>query len=255
MKTRKKKQDEKQGVVRWLRIGTLTLSTLGPLVNSIATRVREQKELRNQEALAQMLAEQQARLTSAGSGLLKRGGQFSQRVAEQSNKMTHDLAQRGNDLTYELGDRGARLAQSLKKRSGNTLMYGLGERGEQLAKQLKKRTRKAQRKKNAVLIALGFGVGLVVAAIATIFFIRQRLQRQHEQEEETHIQLDYLQDSALIREVETPVDAALVGVVSTKHYYPIETPLEQLETDEKVDIIYFSSEDEARELGFTPALA
>lgn len=238
MKARKKKQD----VACWLRIGTLTLSTLGLLVNAIATRVRKQK------SLARMLAEQQARLSSMSSGLLERAGQFSQSVAEQSTKMTYDFARRGDDLAYELGNRGEKLAHGLKKRGGSTWMHSLGERGECLAQQLKKRTRKAQRKNNAILVALGFGFGLIITSLVTIFFTLRRLQQQLE--EDTHVQLER---EMVAGTTEPPVDATLVGVVSTKHYYPIETPLEQLETDDQV-VIYFSSEDRAKELGFTPAL-
>ena len=48
-----------------------------------------------------------------------------------------------------------------------------------------------------------------------------------------------------------PADAAFVGVSSTKQYYPAETPLDQLHNGEAVDVVYFSSEDEARRQGFS----
>ncbi len=48
-----------------------------------------------------------------------------------------------------------------------------------------------------------------------------------------------------------PADAAFVGVSSTKQYYPAETPLDQLHNGEAVDVVYFSSEDEARQQGFS----
>lgn len=52
-----------------------------------------------------------------------------------------------------------------------------------------------------------------------------------------------------------PLDATLIGVVSTKCYYPIETPLDQLSAsqDGPLDIVYFSNEDEAKEQGFSAA--
>jgi hypothetical protein len=52
-----------------------------------------------------------------------------------------------------------------------------------------------------------------------------------------------------------PADAAFVGVTSTKRYYPVKTPLDQLTaTSEKlVDIIYFVSEEEAQSQGFHAA--
>jgi hypothetical protein len=50
-----------------------------------------------------------------------------------------------------------------------------------------------------------------------------------------------------------PVNAAFVGVSSTKQYYPAETPLDQLHNGEVVDVIYFASEDEAQQQGFSAA--
>ncbi|MBO0790442.1 MAG: LPXTG cell wall anchor domain-containing protein [Ktedonobacteraceae bacterium] len=127
---------------------------------------------------------------------------------------------------------------------------------------------------NNLLILLGFFVGLFMALLAVFFFLRKRLQQQ--QEEDTPIQLtqyERLQASqkqpvrllhttaettstssteaaAVIGEQATPDHAALVGVVSTRLYYPLETPLEDLDVS---DVVYFSSEDEARSQGFLPA--
>ncbi|HZO73730.1 MAG TPA: hypothetical protein VFB60_16125 [Ktedonobacteraceae bacterium] len=56
-----------------------------------------------------------------------------------------------------------------------------------------------------------------------------------------------------------PEDATVIGVVSTRLYYPIEVPLEQLTAAEDdaeaggVTVIYFASEDEAQSRGFTAA--
>jgi len=55
-----------------------------------------------------------------------------------------------------------------------------------------------------------------------------------------------------------PEDATVIGVVSTRLYYPIEVPLEQLtaaedDADAGVTVIYFASEDEAQSRGFTAA--
>jgi hypothetical protein len=54
---------------------------------------------------------------------------------------------------------------------------------------------------------------------------------------------------------ERPLDATFIGVVSTKRYYPVETPLDQLQEgqEEPLNVIYFASEDEAKEQGFSAA--
>jgi len=48
-------------------------------------------------------------------------------------------------------------------------------------------------------------------------------------------------------EVEIPVDATFVGVISTKRYYPVDTSLDVQ------DLVYFSTEDEAKAQGYTAA--
>ena len=52
-----------------------------------------------------------------------------------------------------------------------------------------------------------------------------------------------------------PPEAVFVGVASTKLYYPIETPLDQLLTEDErlANAIYFQSEQEASRQGFQPA--
>ncbi|GHO93328.1 hypothetical protein KSF_033760 [Reticulibacter mediterranei] len=55
-----------------------------------------------------------------------------------------------------------------------------------------------------------------------------------------------------------PADATLVGVVSTRRYYPVETPLDKLQpqpgvTGSPTDLVYFGSEEEARAQGFSAA--
>jgi hypothetical protein len=55
-----------------------------------------------------------------------------------------------------------------------------------------------------------------------------------------------------------PADATLVGVVSTRRYYPVETPLDKLQPqpgvkDSPTDLVYFGSEEEARAQGFSAA--
>jgi polyhydroxyalkanoate synthesis regulator phasin len=55
-----------------------------------------------------------------------------------------------------------------------------------------------------------------------------------------------------------PADATLVGIVSTRRYYPVETPLDKLQPqpgvkDSPTDLVYFGSEEEARAQGFSAA--
>jgi hypothetical protein len=47
-------------------------------------------------------------------------------------------------------------------------------------------------------------------------------------------------------DLEAPADAAFVGVVSTKRFYPVEVTL-----DDGLELVYFVSEDEARSQGYS----
>jgi hypothetical protein len=99
---------------------------------------------------------------------------------------------------------------------------------------------------------IGFGVGLIVTTIAAYLFINQRRKSRQAGEEDKHILLTLDEHGFQIEENSSPV---LVGVISTKCYYPVTTPLDQLVAAEEQEsnIIYFTSEDDAKELGFSAA--
>ena len=120
----------------------------------------------------------------------------------------------------------------------------------------------------------GFSFGLLIAAAVTYFFVRRRLIEQGTEQEqpielpqelsaassgppagEIHHIANEADSVTTLQAVEVdtgaPGDAAFVGVVSTKYYYPIDAFF--LSTDEAKDLIYFASEEEARTQGFTAA--
>jgi hypothetical protein len=49
-----------------------------------------------------------------------------------------------------------------------------------------------------------------------------------------------------------PSNAAFIGVVGTRRYYPVATPLEQLAVSGtgKNDVVYFTNEEEAQAQGY-----
>jgi hypothetical protein len=137
-------------------------------------------------------------------------------------------------------------------------------------------------------IAFSFGIGLAVAGVVTFFWWRRRFQQQ---EDEHLIQLPGdqtdLSESAEVGGTIVAVgstilenaqqddnsgsedeqedgnvadalvadalaNAAFVGVIETKRYYPLETPLDQLTTEngEAADVVYFTSEDDAQAQGY-----
>jgi len=215
-------------------------------------------------------------LTERGSelsqDLVKRGGELSQDWVKRGNKASRDLTKRGGKLTRDLTERGGELSQDLVKRGGK-LTRDLTERGETLLQPIRQR-------KGTFWTAFGFSLGLVGAAIVTYVLVRNRLAQQLSGQEQ-HIELPP-QESAWngngigstkpageihhldsngtavatlqgvgvqqSQQVEAPAAAAFVGIVSAKTYYPRETPL-----DAK-DLIYFTSEEEAKAEGFSAAV-
>jgi hypothetical protein len=172
--------------------------------------------------------------------LAERGGRVTQNVVEFGGKTTHDLAERSGELTQVVAKQGQRLLEPVRRRD------------------------------RTFWSILGFSVGLVVAGTITYQLIRRRLEQQ-ETEQDEHIELppsnswngstghpmgeiSYLDQGGTsiatleildIETIEQPDDAAFVGVKSSKLYYPVDTELEQ------TDLVYFTSEDEAKAQGFS----
>lgn len=271
-------------LARWLRIGTLTLTTFGPAIDVLIARLRERKEeTRGKMEKANANADPPERLLVVGNAL-------SDLVAElRHNPYAQDLRVRGEEIAEELIERGSKLSQSVVERSGE-FSRDLVERSEQATRALSRRSQQmrqelAERSSPQVLVA-GFSVGLVAAVVAVYLFMRKRLP-QIDIDEDAHIELptngrvsdnvitarfdqlvepttaqnisptaeDVVTDQVATAEKQVPFDAILVGVVDTGRYYPIETPLDQLNafSDKPADIVYFASEEEAKSQGFIPA--
>jgi hypothetical protein len=195
--------------------------------------------------------------------LLKRSGQLSGDFVERGGKLTQDLLERSGQTAHDLAERSGEFTQELTKRSGK-IAQELTERGEHLLKPARKRDR------NFWMI-VGVVAGLVAAGIVTYRLVRLRnAEQESEQDEQIELPQNEAWDGTQRRPAgeirhldqegvtvatiptmieveitERPADAAFVGIVSTKQYYPIDTPLEP------EDLVYFASEEEAQARGFT----
>ena len=314
---------------RWLRLGVLTFTLAGPLVNTIVERVRERSQVvRDEQAEAsqeetqspairqrlnqlalesrQLLVEQAKQLHLLQSqakrlrktlrkntkqqrklakrlrkssakwsrNMLKRGEHMTEEVVERgkealeaSTRLTQDLTRRGSKLTEELAERTSKATQKIA-RQGSKIAEDLVEQGEQLLHPERKRNRN-------FWAIIGFGVGLVAAAITTYLFVRRRVLQQQEAAISEHIELPHngswngtmdtgrpageirlVDDIGTavatlpvvdVEQMQRPDNAVFVGIASTRFYYPVDTPLEEK------DLVYFVSEEEARAQGFTAA--
>jgi hypothetical protein len=271
-------------LARWLRIGTLTLTTFGPAIDVLVTRLRERSgESRRETGKNVANVDWPERLLTVGSAL-------SELLAElQHNPYAQDLRKRGEEVAEELIERGSKLSQTVVERSSEW-SHDLAERSEQATRALSQRSRQMRQElvehSSPQVLVAGFSVGLVAAVIGVYLLLRKRLP-QIDPNEDAHIELPadgrvsdnviearfnqrvqpaiteenaaYTAEDAngdqAATDQQVPLDAILVGVVDTRRYYPIETPLDQLNafSDKPTDIVYFASEEEAKSQGFVPA--
>lgn len=269
---------------RWVRVGVLSVSTLAPLITTVVERLRAQREveqvaanLHNEDRIEKVVAvandvqaDLQERLQSVGATL----ADVLSELRGRSVSTNQDLLKRSSELTDELKERGSKFSQVVAERSS--------EVSHQLAKQGRKAQKNLVRQDRDFWIALGFGFGLTAAGIITFVLVRRRLQHTDEIDElSIQLPIDVARAEVLSSQprgdiyavpsvngygqverqsvnpagVVAVADAAFVGVSSTKLYYPVETPLDQLadKADQLVDVIYFTSEKEAQVQGFVAA--
>jgi len=173
---------------------------------------------------------------------VERRGKVTQNDVESGGKTTHDAAGRGGEFTQELVKQGQKLLEPIRRRD------------------------------RTFWSIVGFSIGLVVAGTITYQLVRRRVAQQ-EIEQDEHIELpssnslnglggrpigeiSYIDQEGApvatfeivdLETIEQPTDATFVGVKSTKLYYSIDTELEPK------DLVYFSTEEEAKAQGFTAA--
>lgn len=184
------------------------------------------------------------------------------REARQRRKFVKRMRKSGVNLSWGLPRRRKTVTDKLVERSGK-VTRDLARRGEDLLKPVRKRGRN-------FWPVVGFVAGLVLAGFVTYRLVRRRVAQQQADQGE-HIELPQSetwrgmrrraagrhleQEGATVATLQAvdventdrPADAVFIGVLSTKQYHPIDTPLE-LE-----DIIYFASAEEAQARGFTAA--
>src|SRR5579885_2221565 len=179
MATKTKTQEMMQKGSQWLRVGVLTITTLGPIVGTLLERVRNrankgsQPAAQVQTAVKGKVQEAQQRLeeltltsrqqAAAQAQQLRKQAQQLQQQAEQLRKALReearqraklakqmrkagrawgqDVLKRGEQITGDIKDRADSLTQEITKRTGK-VAQDLSERGSQVTQEITKRTGK-----------------------------------------------------------------------------------------------------------------
>jgi hypothetical protein len=192
----------------------------------------------------------------------KSGIDLSQDLLKRSENVTGELVERSGQAARDLAERSGEFAQQLAERGGK-VTQDLARRGEHLLEPVRKRDRN-------FWSIVGFVAGLALAGFVTYRLVRRRMAGQQADQGE-HIELPQSgtwkgmrhrpagrhleREGATVATLQAvdvensdrPAGAVFIGVLSTKQYHPIDTPLE-LE-----DVIYFTSAEEAQARGFTAA--
>ncbi|HLI09110.1 MAG TPA: hypothetical protein VKV40_21280 [Ktedonobacteraceae bacterium] len=181
MENKTKNEDMLRKTGQWLRVTVLTLTTLGPIVNTLLERVRQRAEQGKQQAAvaqvkgkvqeaqqaalqrlealtlvsrqqaaeqaqqlstqAQQLKQQAEQLRKALREEAKQRAKLAKEVRKASANWSQEVIKRGGDLTEDLVEQSARLSQDLKER-GEQITEDLKERAGTLTQEISKRTGK-----------------------------------------------------------------------------------------------------------------
>lgn len=144
--TNKKPSDEAS---RWLRVGILTLATLGPVINTIIENARKRaqklQELQTLQTLQELKEHPYSQeVLKRGGQLIERGNQVSHALVGQGSKLSHAIVERGSDLA----EQGGKLSQVIVERGsdlagqGGKLSQAIVEHGSDLTRELSERSSK-----------------------------------------------------------------------------------------------------------------
>ncbi len=206
------------------------------------------------------------RSSQVSQDLLERGGKTSQALLERGGEVTQGFVQRGNKLSQNVAERSGQLLVPARRRdsrfwtifgfttglfAAGIVTYVLVRRRVVVANYDIDEEEQIELPHNGRLngssVTRPSGeihyVGSTGTPVATIIGTKE----ENTSQEATTEKIKAVRIAPEEQAVQVPADAAFVGVVSTKRFYPASV------APEAKDIIYFASEDEAKADGFSPA--
>ncbi len=228
-----------QEASRWIRVGFLAISVLGPVINTVSSRLRERSAALQVEA------------AKRGNIVAERGEKVGRDLAARGNKVTQGAVERGNDVLQDLAERSEKASRELAKRTeqvskeitqrGKKVSKEVSKRSKKATKELQKRSQTAQRElakragqltqqnsqqTNPLWMVFGFGTGLAAAGVAIYLLIKKRMEQYAQDNQHMHIsQNGSLNGTGIQRQ--TPVAetrSVSQSSLSTKAVEPDSTP-------------------------------
>ena len=243
------------------------------------------------EVLIQELEDLVERGTKLSQSLMTRSGEVTHELVERGNNVSQDLLRRSKEVREELGKRGKKLNKDLNRRS-QKVAKELSKRSSQATRRISERNGTFWVISGFVV---GLSAAGITAYLLIRQRVRQQQQLEAEQSYPVsqngylnlHASSSQVKDAAstggpilhqptpsMLTEENVPAvavaeqtnkmpaaqsapsNAAFIGVVGTRRYYPVSTPLDQLAVSEtgKNDVIYFTTEEEAQAQGYASGL-
>ena len=224
--------------------------------------------------------------------LLERGSQWGKGLADRSSDLSHTLLERGNDFSQNLLERGSDFSQELLKRTRRAQLekmqqkrnfwvafgFGLGLTGAGIVTFVLIQRRQHERAhgtdESAIELAQDEKKLPVSASVPPVQARNGRYDVEHDSGDapvnghgpssSTPVKPPVIADAPTKarpfseEHASIPEDATFVGIPSTRHYYPVTTPLERITNSTSADaaqkdVVYFATEQEARLHGFSAA--
>lgn len=202
MATKTKTQDIMQKGSQWLRVGVLTITTLGPIVGTLLERVRNRANKGNQPA-AQVQTTVKGKVQEAQQRLeeltlaSRQQAQQLQQQAEQLRKALREEARQRAKLAKQMRKAGRAWGQDVLKH-GEQITGDIKERADSLSREITKRTGKVAQdlsergselvqKRGRMLSIIGFSAGVVAAGVVTFIMVRRFVHQNNEQDQQIEL--------------------------------------------------------------------
>lgn len=202
--------------------------------------------------------------------LRKRGKKVNKDLNKRSQKVAKELSRRSEKVTKELSRRSHQATRQISERSGtfwilSGFAVGLAAAGITAYLLIRQRVRQQQQleeeqsfpiSQNGSLNTNALSAQVKGSTYTTPGSLVQQSIRPSLVEENVPAVAVADQENRMPAAQSAPSNAAFIGVVDTRFYYPVSTPLNHLTTSEtgRNDVIYFTTEEEAQRQGYSSGL-